>query len=64
MSDSGEQVLMVTNTMEYYLWEAGPQEDQQWWKLFPPTHVVLPESSYREISMDAGFYVHQVSHTP
>lgn len=59
VSDSGEQVLMLTSNVEFYLWEVGPHAPQ-WWKLFPPRAVLLPLASYRETAMDAGFYVHQV----
>lgn len=50
---------MVTSSVEFYLWEVGSQTPQ-WWKLFPPREVLLPQPSYRETAMDAGFYVHQV----
>lgn len=59
VSDSGEQVLMVTCEVEFYLWEVGLQAPQ-WWKLFPPEAVLLPQPSYRETCVDAGFFVHQV----
>ena len=59
MSDSGEQVLVVTRGMDFYLWRVG-QTAPQWWKLFPPDAVLLPQVSYKETSVDAGFYVHQV----
>ncbi len=59
ISDSGEQVVMVTSSIDFYLWEMGLQTPQ-WWKLFPPEKVLLPESSYKEVNVDAGFYVHQV----
>ena len=59
VSDSGEQVLMLTSSVEFYLWEVGPHAPQ-WWKLFPPRAVLLPQASYRETAVDAGFYVHQV----
>ncbi len=61
VSDSGEQLLLGTKEMEFYLWEMGIQiQTDQWWKLFPPEAVLLPLSSYKEASVDAGFYVHQV----
>ena len=59
VSDSGEQVFVVTESMIFYMWEASPQRPH-WWKLFPPAEVLLPSGTQREISMDCGFYVHQV----
>lgn len=59
VSDSGEQVLIATCQLEFYLWEMGVKMPQ-WWKLFPPDAVLLPQSSYKETSMDAGFFMHQV----
>ena len=52
-------MLVVTATMELYLWEMRAQ-GPQWWKLFAPDGVQLPLQNYKEASIDAGFYVHQV----
>lgn len=59
VSDSGEQVLMVTESVEFYMWEAST-ESSHWWKLFPPAEVTLPKGSHKETAVDCGFYVHQV----
>lgn len=59
VSDSGEQLIVFSRTMDFYLWETGSQ-GPQWWKIFPPKTVLLPEASYKEICVDAGFFVHQV----
>jgi hypothetical protein len=62
VSDSGEQMLITTSQLEFYLWEMGVKVPQ-WWKLFPPEAVLLPQPTYKETSLDAGFFVHQVIYT-
>ena len=59
MSDTGEQVFVVTEATLFYLWEAS-DERSHWWKLFPPAEVCLPAGSQRETALDCSFYVHQV----
>ena len=63
LSNSGEQGLLVCSLHKIYLWELNGIGSPVWWRLTPPVGVALPQSSYREASIDACFFVHSVSQT-
>ena len=60
LSDSGEQALLVSSSLEIYLWELTEGHCSEWWQITAPEGLSLPcGPETRETAIDACFFVHQ-----